>query len=94
MNFFIYSFYIFFITFFLGSFLNNFMEKQQKKYKLNPFISGCIHLLTILLLMYLFHKFHLLYLEKFYSPHIIFSTFLFSLQTNMIVNFKKTFEII
>ncbi len=88
-----YGLYIFFITFFLGSYLNNFMIIQQKHYSLSPFISAFIHLLTTILLMYLFHRFHLLYLEDFYSPHIVFSTFLFSLQTNMILNFKKTFNI-
>jgi hypothetical protein len=69
------------------------MRILQEKYKLSPLLAASIHLNLIIFLMYLSYIFHILYMEQFYSPHLIFSSFIFSLQTNMISNFKTLFNI-
>jgi hypothetical protein len=84
------SLQIFIICFLLGTLIDKQFEQLQIKYKLNPLISGFSQLLTIIIITYFIFKYHK-YTKLFetYSPHLIFSSFLFGLQPNMIKNFKQ-----
>jgi hypothetical protein len=84
------SLQIFILYFLLGSFIDKHFEQLQIKYKLNPLISGFSQLLTIIIVTYFIFKYHK-YTKLFenYSPNLIFSSFLFGLQPNMIKNFKQ-----
>lgn len=86
------SLQVFILCFILGSLINNFFEKIQininnSRYNL---LFGIIQLVTIISITYLLHTIQ--YLEHFfeeYTPNVLFSSFLLSLQSNMINNFKQ-----
>jgi hypothetical protein len=84
------SIQIFIICFFIGVFIDKQFHILQKSYtKVNQIIFGFAQLITIITITYILHKykiFHSFFEE--YSPNVLFSTFLLSLQSNMIYNFK------
>lgn len=91
MNFYEYtltSLQIFLLCFILGTFVDNQFKKLQSNYNLSPLIAGFSQLFTIITITYFIYKNHSKLFET-YSPHLIFSSFLFGLQPNMINNFKK-----
>jgi hypothetical protein len=86
------SLQVFIICFIIGTFIDSQFHKLQQKYtKANEFafIFGFAQLITIITVTYILYvnKFFHLYFEE-YSPNALFSTFLLSLQSNMINNFK------
>jgi hypothetical protein len=84
------SLQIFIICFFLGTFIDKQFHRLQKSYtEANEIIFGLAQLITVITVTYILHKykiFHSFFEE--YSPNVLFSTFLLSLQSNMITNFK------
>ena len=91
MNFYTYiltSLHIFVFVFILGTFIDKIFKKYQKKYNINQFISACLQLLIIITITYFIHLKSSAMFEG-YSPHIMFSSFLFGLQHNMINNFEN-----
>jgi len=89
------SLQVFVICFFIGTFIDSQFHKLQKSLSLsknntvNEILFGFSQLITIITITYMLHvnKFFHLYFEE-YSPNVLFSTFLLSLQSNMIRNFK------
>lgn len=83
------SIYIFVFFFVFGIYTNHLFVIIQKKYETSPLLTGFLQLITIVSVIYYFHKFRVLH-DFFtdYSPNVLFSTFIISLQTNMIKNFK------
>jgi hypothetical protein len=86
------SLQVFIICFIIGTFIDTQFHKLQKKYtEANEFafIFGFAQLITVINVTYFLYvnKFFHLYFEE-YSPNALFSTFLLSLQSNMINNFK------
>jgi hypothetical protein len=82
---------VFTLSFILGTFINNEFSKYQKTFK-NPnrMIFGFSQLIVIISITYMLHSVQ--YLQQFfeqYMPNVLFSSFLLSLQTNMIDNFKN-----
>ncbi len=91
-KFFYSSISIFIITFFFGVLLDEQSIRIQKKYDLSPSIAAILQLFVFLSFVYFIQQYNLLHLEVF-LPHSIFSTFMFTLQTNMIQNFKITLDL-
>lgn len=86
------SIIIFTLCFFLGVIIDTQFAKIQKKYtRSNPLFMGILQLLTVITVTFILHKlkFYHIFLET-YNPNILFSSFLFSLQSNMINNFKNS----
>jgi hypothetical protein len=84
------SLQVFIICFFLGTFIDQQFHRLQKSYtEANQFIFGFSQLLVVITVTYLLHinRFFHSFFEE-YSPNVLFSTFLLSLQSNMIYNFK------
>lgn len=92
LEFFYSSISIFIITFFFGVLLDDQSKKIQEKYNLTPPVAAILQLFVFLSFVYFIQQYNLLHLEVF-LPHSIFSTFMFTLQTNMIQNFKITFDL-
>jgi dolichyl-phosphate-mannose--protein O-mannosyl transferase len=85
---------VFILCFFIGIYINKLFTKIQKQNsQLNPLILAFIQLLVVITVTYILHysKFFNTYFE-IYTPNVVFSSFLLSLQTNMISNFKNAFE--
>jgi hypothetical protein len=92
MNFYQYiltSLQIFIVSFILGSYIDKQFQQLQIKYKLSPFISGFSQLLTLIIITYFIFHYHNTKIFENYSPQLIFSSFLFGLQPNMLNNFKQ-----
>jgi hypothetical protein len=83
------SLYIFILCFIIGILIDTQFEKLQKIYKLHTLTSASLQLFTTISVTYILYK-HSMFNFESYSPHFIFSSFLFSLQTNMINNFKHS----
>lgn len=84
------SLQVFIICFMIGTFVDQQFHHLQKSYNdTNQFLFGFSQLITIITITYILHinKFFHSYFEE-YSPNVLFSTFLLSLQSNMIYNFK------
>jgi hypothetical protein len=82
---------VFLYCFLLGSVINNFFYKYQKSLKNpNKLLLAFIQLFTIITIAYILQtiRFFQDYFEE-YAPNVLFSSFLISLQTNMISNFKE-----
>jgi hypothetical protein len=85
------SIIIFTLCFVLGVIIDNQFSKIQSKYpKANRLMLAILQLLTIITVTFMLGrlKFYHIFLE-IYNPNILFSSFLFSLQSNMINNFKN-----
>lgn len=92
-NYIINSFLIFVFSFVLGIYINRFFEFLHEKYKVDKnleLLLAFAQLFVIILITYYLHLYKIFNLTfEYYNPHILFSSFLFSLQTNMINIFKK-----
>ena len=93
MNYFEYlikSLQVFILCFILGSIINNLFVKIQNYFNIPvSIILGLLQLITIISITYLLHSVQ--FLEQFfeeYTPNVLFSSFLLSLQSNMLNNFK------
>jgi hypothetical protein len=84
------SLQVFILCFILGSLINNLFVKIQGYFNIPVYtLFGFLQLITIISITYLLHNIQ--FLEHFfeeYTPNVIFSSFLLSLQTNMLNNFK------
>lgn len=83
---------IFTLCFVLGIIIDTQFNKLQSKYpRANKLMLGILQLLTVISVTFILHelKFYHIFLET-YNPNILFSSFLFSLQSTMINNFKST----
>jgi uncharacterized membrane protein YoaK (UPF0700 family) len=80
------SVYVFIVSFIFGTVVNRIFSKFQRMF-VNPsaLVFGIAQLITIVTIAYLFHKHNQI---EPYTPHVLFSSFLMSLQTNMIDNFR------
>lgn len=84
------SLVIFIFSFVFGIYINKFFEVLYNKYQNRELILALLQLFTIIFFTYFLHKYKLFnYTFEYYNPHILFSSFLFSLQTTMINTFKK-----
>ena len=84
------SLQVFFLCFILGSLINRLFVNIQNYVNIpTHIIFGVLQLITIISITYLLHSVQ--FLEQFfeeYTPNVLFSSFLLSLQSNMIHNFK------
>lgn len=84
------SLQIFLMSFIIGNIINNSFEKLQHKYKIQPLFIAILQLFSIIVITFYIFKYNIYHnFFETYSPHVIFSSFLFSLQTNMIKTFNK-----
>jgi hypothetical protein len=86
------SLQVFILCFILGTFIDREFHKYQESLS-NPnyIIIGVIQLLTIISVTYILQSVQ--FLQQFfeeYTPNVLFSSFLLSLQYNMIDNFKRS----
>ncbi len=85
------SLQIFIVCSLLGLYINHqFRLYQQRLTNPNYLLIGFAQLITIVTVTYFLQTlrfFHSFFEE--YSPNVLFSTFLFALQTNMIQNFER-----
>lgn len=85
---------VFILCFLLGTFIDNLFHKYQDSLKnissSQKLFIGLFQLVTIITVTYILNtlKFFHSFFEE-YSPNVLFSTFLLSLQSNMITNFKQ-----
>jgi hypothetical protein len=74
----------------LGTFIDTQFHKYQTTFKnSNKLLIGLTQLIVIISVTYLLHSIQ--FLQQFfeeYTPNVLFSSFLLSLQSNMISNFK------
>jgi len=92
-----YSIKVFLLAFIIGKSIDNIFITLQKKYTyINNIIFGILQLLTIITMSYYLH---ILTSNQFsnemqiYAPNVLFSSFIFTLQTNMMQNFQSiTFQ--
>lgn len=90
------SFKIFIVCFVVGIIIDKLFYNIKLHFTtIHPFLLAFLQLFVVIHVTYLLHHYKL-FSEFFetYSPHIIFSTFLFSLQTTMIDNFKLSLNYI
>lgn len=91
-TYFIASIKVFFLAFIIGKSIDNlFITIQQKYPKINKLIFGILQLIVIIILAYFLHIFtsNTFSIEmQIYSPHVLFSSFIFALQSNMIKNLE------
>lgn len=88
------SLQVFILCFILGTFIDNQFHKYQNSLK-NPnyIIIGFVQLVTVISITYVLHSVQ--FLQQFfeeYTPNVLFSSFLLSLQSNMINNFKRVLK--
>ena len=89
----LHSLKIFFWAFTFGKSIDNFFTAIQKKYDgLNNISFGLLQLLTVIITSYCLH---ILTTDQFsidmqiQAPNVLFSSFIFSLQSNMLKNFSQ-----
>ena len=85
-QYFIQSVTIFAVCFFFGTHIDSLFRKWTRQKIASPLILALSQLTTVICFSYLLHHYHS-NLET-YTPHVLFSTFLLSLQTTMIANFN------
>lgn len=86
------SIIIFIFSFVFGIYINKIFEKLYDQYPDIELLLVFLQLFVIILLTYVLYKYKLLnFAFEYYNPHILFSSFLFSLQTQMINTLKKYF---
>lgn len=92
------SMQIFFFCFILGIYIDKKFYEYQKSiqniHKIQRIFLGLSQLFIIITITYILHsiKFFHEFFEE-YTPNVLFSTFLFSLQANMIRNFKDLLKL-
>lgn len=87
---------VFIVCFVIGIIIDKIFYNIQLYFtNLPPLLLAFLQLFVIINITYLLYHYKLFgeFFET-YSPHIIFSTFLFSLQTTMFNNFKSTINYI
>ena len=89
----LHSLKIFFLAFTFGKSIDNIFIAIQKKYQgLNNILLGLLQLLTVIITSYYLH---ILTTDEFsfdmqiQAPNVLFSSFIFSLQSNMLKNFAQ-----
>lgn len=90
-QYFINSVVVFVVCYLCGTSIDNKFRQWTQQKAASPFVLACSQLTVIITLSYLLHFFHNYFLFHYafetYTPHVLFSTFLLSLQTTMIANF-------
>lgn len=88
------SLQVFILCFILGTFIDNqFHKYQESNPNSNRTLLAFIQLVTIITITYILHTVQ--FLQQFfeeYTPNVLFSSFLLSLQSNMIDNFKHVLK--
>jgi len=85
------SIYVFAVAFVVGTTVNNmFVRIQSQLEHPNLLVISLAQLLCIITVAYLLNKYDPI---EQYAPRSVFSSFLLTLQTNMINNFKEIFHI-
>jgi hypothetical protein len=88
------SIQVFILCFLLGTFIDTQFHKYQNTTKNpNKLLIGLLQLIVIITITYSLHSIQ--FLQQFfeeYSPNVLFSSFLLSLQSNMISNFKSVLK--
>jgi uncharacterized membrane protein YoaK (UPF0700 family) len=85
------SLYIFALTLIVGTFINKVFIKIQNHFpNVDAFMISVAQLFCIITVAYIFESIHD---TEPYAPHVLFSSFLVSLQTNMLDNFRKILNI-
>lgn len=80
------SLYVFSTCFVLGIILDNIFKRLVLEFPSHTLLLAFIQLFIVIVLSFILHKY--IYLET-YTPHVLFSTFLFSLQSTMITNLRS-----
>lgn len=80
---------VFIFCFVLGIVIDKQFKFIQENYEFNRVVLAFMQLIVIITVTYIIYKYKIFgtFFER-YTPHILFSSFLFSLQTTMIDNFK------
>jgi hypothetical protein len=82
------SLYIFSVCFFIGVVVDNYFSDLSKTVsKTTKIFYAIIQLLVIITISYLLHEYQFKYIEN-YTPRVLFSSFLLSLQSNIITTFR------
>lgn len=87
-NYIIQSLYVFLLSFTLGVLIDNTFEKNVQMYPDKTLPLAFLQLFTVITISYILHEYHFRYTET-YTPHVLFSSFLLSLQSTMIKNFRN-----
>lgn len=90
-NYILQSLYVFSLSFIIGVFIDNIFIKLTLKNEKYKFLLSVIQLITIVSTSYMLHEYRFNYSET-YTPRVLFSSFLLSLQTNMITNFRSILQ--
>lgn len=86
-NYILQSLHVFVLSFIIGVTIDNTFAKLVNTYKDNILLLAIIQLFVIITVSYILNTYHFYYIET-YTPHILFSSFLLSLQTTMISIFR------
>ena len=81
------SLYVFSTCFVIGIVLDNIFKRLTSEFPSHTLLLAFIQLFIVIVLSFVLKKY--LKLES-YTPHVLFSTFLFSLQSTMINNFRSS----
>lgn len=91
-TYFMISIRVFFLSFIIGKSIDNlFVIIQQRYPETNKLIFGMLQLIVVIISAYYLHIFtsNTFSTElQIYSPHVLFSSFTFALQSNMMKNFE------
>jgi uncharacterized protein YacL len=91
-TYFTYSIKIFLIAFIIGKSIDNIfitIQKRTSEYKINKIFYGIAQLVSLILISYYLHIFTNNQFSdelQIYSPSVLFSSFIFAIQTNMMKN--------
>lgn len=86
-NYILQSLHIFILSFIIGVAIDNSFAKLLGIYKDKKIVLAILQLFVIITVSYILHKYHFQYTET-YTPSVLFSSFLLSLQTTMITSFR------
>lgn len=87
-----YSIKIFLLAFIIGKSIDNIfitIQKRTSEYKINKIFYGIAQLISLILISYYLHIFTNNQFSdelQIYSPTVLFSSFIFAIQTNMMKN--------
>jgi hypothetical protein len=91
-TYFTYSIKIFLLAFILGKSIDNIfiiIQKKTAEYKINKIFYGILQLVFVILVSFYLHIFTNNQVSdelQIYSPSVLFSSFIFAVQTNMMKN--------
>lgn len=92
-NYFIESIKIFLLAFIIGKSIDNIFTRLQNKHSnINPIIFGIFQLIVVIIAAYYLHIFTSNQFSnemQIYAPNVLFSSFIFTLQTNIMKNFES-----